>query len=1182
MNQPVSVKSSMRTALTAIIPLLLAAFPALCTQYAGSVRAADQFVPGAAVTARQGTQKITAYTDENGRYSMNLPGGDWEIQVEMFEFTSATERITVGLLPLRRDWTLEMPRATQRDTAKPSKPAPENTPTAATAARPNRPNFRNAGGRGRGGFPTGPQPQRPGFQTAAVRPTGQPTGQPGAATPETVESPASTTSALESAADDSDDSFLVNGSTSGGLAAASDDETRRQRQTGGGRGGPGAPGGLAAFADATGPAYSLGLPPGMGNPNSNDSLGLGGFGAAAINGGFGVGPAAGGAGFGDGGGGRGGGAAGRGGGGGGRGGAGGGRGGGRGGANNRRGPYNGQFASFGNKRRKQAPLTGSASLTARNSALNAAPFSLNGLPSQKPYSAQNNFTFTLGGPMVIPKILNWQKVNFNISYQGAINRNGSNLLGSVPTTAERAGDFSAAKSGSPALIFDPLSGAPFAGGIIPASRIDKAAAGLLSFFPAPTYQGLVQNYRLISTVPNSSQSIGIRLGAPLTTKDRLNFNIQYQTRDANSRTLFGFTDTSSGYGLSASAGWSHSFAPRLTNSANLTFSRNISKNAPFFAYSNNVAGALGITGTAQDPINFGPPSLSFTNFSGLSDGTASNSRNQTLNLTDSLTYVVRRKHNFTFGGLYRRLQQNSLNYQNSRGAFSFSGLLTSQLNANGQPVSGTGFDLADFLLGLPQSSSLRFGGANNYFRSWATSAFAQDDWRVKAGITVNLGIRYEYFAPYTELYGHLANLDLNPGFTAATVITAGQRGPYSGDLPGSLVRSRPNSWSPRIGVAYRPWPKKSLILRTGYSIFYSGSPYAQIATQLASQPPFAKTASLSTNLASPLTLENGFAASPSQTVTNTYAIDPNYRLAYAQTWNFTLQQTLPHALVVETEYIGTKGTNLAVNEQPNRAVAGSSLGTSTLQIANATGFTYLTSGANSSFSAGQVRLTRRFTRGLSATALYTFSKGLDDASSFNGTGGTLVQYLNDLRLERGPSSFDQRHKLQTTFVLSSPVGTHGFLRNGGWKTKALSGWTLNGTFSATTGTPLTAYVSGNLANTGGLASFGNSRAQATGLSVEGGSYFNLAAFTLPPTGQFGNAGRNTIPGLFQIAVNSSLNRAFRFGESRRQLQVRLNANNALNHVTITSIGTTVNSATYGLATGASGTRNVNILLRLSF
>src|SRR5207237_353827 len=113
--------------------------------------------------------------------------------------------------------------------------------------------------------------------------------------------------------------------------------------------------------------------------------------------------------------------------------------------------------------------------------------------------------------------------------------------------------------------------------------------------------------------------------------------------------------------------------------------------------------------------------------------------------------------------------------------------------------------------------------------------------------------------------------------------------------------------------------------------------------------------------------------------------------------------------------------------------------------------------------------------------------------------------------------------------------------------------------------------------TGGLAAFGNIRAQATGLPVDGGTYFNLAAFTAPPAGQFGDAGRDTIPGLFQVAVNSSLNRAFRFGESRRQLQLRISANNALNHVTITGIGTTVNSSTYGVPTAASATRNVTLL-----
>ena len=166
---------------------------------------------------------------------------------------------------------------------------------------------------------------------------------------------------------------------------------------------------------------------------------------------------------------------------------------------------------------------------------------------------------------------------------------------------------------------------------------------------------------------------------------------------------------------------------------------------------------LGITGTAQypfnqAPVNYGPPSLSFTNFGSLSDGSASVSRSQTTNVTDSITYVVRRQHNLTFGVGYRRLQQNSLSYANSRGSFTFSGLLTSQIDSNGQPVAGTGFDFADFLLGLPQSSSLR-GSANDYFRSWAANWYAQDDWRVRPGLSFNVGLRYEYFAPYTELYG---------------------------------------------------------------------------------------------------------------------------------------------------------------------------------------------------------------------------------------------------------------------------------------------------------------------------------------------------------------------------------------------------------------------------------------------
>jgi hypothetical protein len=296
----------------------------------------------------------------------------------------------------------------------------------------------------------------------------------------------------------------------------------------------------------------------------------------------------------------------------------------------------------------------------------------------------------------------------------------------------------------------------------------------------------------------------------------------------------------------------------------------------------------------------------------------------------------------------------------------------------------------------------------------------------------------------------------------------------------------------------------------------------------------------------------------------------------------TIQHTLPHGLVLDTEYIGTKGTHLGIMENPNRSI--SSIANGALQINNATSFSYQTQGANSHYNAAQVRITRRLSRSVSANSLYTFAKGIDDASSFNGTGGTVVQFLNNRALERGLSTFDVRHNLATGFQLSSPVGVRGLLRNGGWKTKLLRSWNMNGNFTATTGTPLTAHVSGNLANTGGLAGGGSLRAEATGLPIQvpGDAYFNTLAFTTPAPGQFGNAGRTTIPGLFRIAVNSSLNRSFRFAESRRTLTFSVNASNVLNHVTITSIGTTVNSASYGLPVAASATRGITLNSRFSF
>ncbi len=299
-----------------------------------------------------------------------------------------------------------------------------------------------------------------------------------------------------------------------------------------------------------------------------------------------------------------------------------------------------------------------------------------------------------------------------------------------------------------------------------------------------------------------------------------------------------------------------------------------------------------------------------------------------------------------------------------------------------------------------------------------------------------------------------------------------------------------------------------------------------------------------------------------------------------------MQENLPRNTIIELEYLGTKGTALDITRQPNRAAPGSPLtAAERLQIGNATGFTYETSQGSSIFHAGQVRLTRRLTRGVSTSALYTYSKSIDNASSFGGGGGVVAQNDQDLRLERGLSSFDQRHRLTVQYVLTSPVGgARGWLRSGRLSRKLLESWMLSGGFTATSGTPLTARVSGNLTNTGGTGAFGSGRAEASGVPINaaGYPYFNLLAFTTPPAGQYGDAGRDTIPGLFRTSLNASFGRAFRFGDSRRQLQLRLNANNAFNHVAITNIGTTVNSTTYGLPTAASATRTVSLTLRFNF
>jgi hypothetical protein len=1135
--------------------------PLWAVQQSGTVRSGGLAIPGATVMATQGEQKIVTTTDDAGQYTFNnLPAGAWTLQVDIFGFTAARREVTIDDKASTLDWTLELkplstpqptptpqPASTQQPTSniQNPKPAPPTSAPQPTRARSGRPSQAPAGTRQNSG----------GFQNLSLNDTAE-----GQAMAAAADGSRAADTGVPEAAGNANEAFLVNGSLSSGLDApgqqgpwdrfrGGDDPSR---MFGGGDRGPGGASGMPSIFGGD-PSASASPRGGRGGPGGGP--GGGGPGGGGFGGGD-RGPR--------------------------------GPGGDRGKERGSRGPTSN---SFGNRRGGgRGSLHGSIYMNEGNSAVDARPYSLTGQTVAKPSFAQTRFGASLGGGLNIPKIIRSPKTFLFLNYTGTRQKSAFSAVETVPTLLERSGDFSqSAVRGSPAAIFDPSIGAPFPNSLVPASRINPAANGLLSFIPLPNQPGAVQNFQFVSSYPQNTDNLSVRVSQTLTKKDRLSVSFNLQTRDQKNLQNFGFQDKMTGLGFSDSLSWTHNLTPHTVNNLTWTFSRNRNQTTPFFAFTSDVDAQLGIKGTSTAPINYGPPNLSFTNYGALTDASPVTSRSQTSSLGEGVALTAG-KHNVSVGGDFRRIQVNSLTDSNARGTFSFSGLSTSAFSANGQPIPNTGYDLTDFLLGSPQSSSVRFGSANTYFRGSVYDAYGMDDWRLRSNLTIILGLRYEYFTPYTEKYNKVTNLDIAPNLTGVAVVLPGQTGPYSGAFPDALINPEKNAFSPRVGLAWRPTSKGHLLVRAGYGMFYNGSIYNQFVSRLASQPPFASTSTLTNSLADPLTLQNGFPV-PNSTnlgtnyITNTYAVDRNYRMPYAQTWNFNISRQFPHSIILELGYLGTKGTRLDLQSIPNQAAPGSPLTAEQRRPdPNAVGFTFEQSNGDSIYHAAQVRVTRRFQRGIGVYALYTFAKSIDDASTIGGGGATVAQNAYDFSAERGLSSFDRRHTLSLNYEIASPVGKNTPIPANGLAGKLLSDWTLSGSVTAQSGAPFTARVQGNQSNAGGTGSVGSGRAEATGAPINGGQglFFDLGAFTVPVPGTLGNAGRNTIEGPGLFSLNLSLARSFTLKNERRRIEARVDATNFTNHPSVISINTIVNGSSYGLPIAMQGMRTLSATVRFRF
>jgi hypothetical protein len=800
--------------------------------------------------------------------------------------------------------------------------------------------------------------------------------------------------------------------------------------------------------------------------------------------------------------------------------------------------------AFGNSRTGIKSLyTGGLGLILNSSALDARPFSLSGLNTPKSAFTQVTGVATFGGPINIPHLMP-RGPNFFAVYQWTRNSTAIIQTGLVPTVDQRGGDL-------PTGVIDPIS---------------PQALALLTLYPLPNVAGSsLYNYQIPALNNSHQDALQTRLDKTIGRRDQVYGVFAFQSTRADATSLFGFVDTTDTLGINSNISWEHRFNHGLYLNSEYRFSRLRTQVTPFFEDRTNVSGGAGIGGNDQDPADWGPPTLVFSSgIASLTDAQSSFDRNRTDAVSESLDWY-RGRHNFTLGGDFRREEFNYLSQQNPRGTFTFTGAASN--------VS----DFADFLTGVPDTNSIAYGNADKYLRESVYDAYGRDDWRIRPELTLNVGVRWEYGAPITELKGRLVNLDIAPDFSAAApVLGSDPVGSLTGEhYPSSLVRPDRSIIEPRLALSWRPIPGSSLVVRAGYGVYEDTSVYQATALQMAQQEPLSTSLSVQTSAACPETLASGF--NPCSSITSdTFAINPNFRVGSAQIWQVAIQRDLPGALQLTATYSGVKGSHGVQEYLPNTYPLGATTPCSLCPV----GFVYQNSSGDSTREAGSLQLRRRLRSGFTASLLYTFSKSIDDDSALGGQGPvapgttpqaavtpTIAQNWLDLQGEKGLSTFDQRHLLNAQIQYTSGMGIGGGTLLNGWRGVLLKEWTVSSQISAGTGLPETPIYLTAVTGTGFTGSIRPDRTTTPIYEDSSGRHLNPLAYTAPQAGQWGDAGRDSITGPGQFTLNASLARTFRIAK-KYNLDARVDATNLLNHVVFTAWNTTLNPATSAVSTPA--------------
>jgi hypothetical protein len=827
---------------------------------------------------------------------------------------------------------------------------------------------------------------------------------------------------------------------------------------------------------------------------------------------------------------------------------------------------------------------------------------------------QNQFGAAAGGPIIKDKTFIFG------FYEGFRNRQGETTLTTVPSLKQRTGDFSElcpegfthGFCNNPAnQLFNIFANAPYPNNQVPQGQINPVSQNLLGFFPLPNAG--TNLFSTTQTLSNNTDQFGIKVDHYLDPRDTLNFYYmfnqlsQVDPLSPGGASVPGFPVGEDQRAQDFVAQETRTFSPTVIGVGRFSFLRN---KFLFGEHENHqLPSDLGFKYTPSLDVAAGPPFVQVNGYTTVGDP-ITGPRNTYENVYDfsaSLSWV-RGKHELKFGGGYQRQEINVLQGIATNGFFVFAPF----------PVTDA---FASFLTGQPVVFLQGIGDFSRGIRGNNGYAYVQDTYKMASHFTINAGLRYELPEPYTEI--HQRQSLFEPGKKSKVLPNAPVGLLYPGDsgVPARLIPTDMKAFAPRFGVAWDPNGQGKSLVTAAYGIFYEPYYTGQGGPLQApiSAPPYLGTPQVSLpNFADPF---NGKPPAPgtfSTPLTN-LTLSPSLTLPYTQDWDLNFQHSFGPDLLFEMGYVGTKGTRLPRFIEANPAVFvpgyvdGQPISNSSnadqrrlysgCTLADSPGSCQFSSTgeiagiANSAYNALEVSMRKRFSHGLSFLASYTWSKTIDDVSSFNITGSAskpvagendLAQDPFNLGAERGLSLFDARNRFVGSYVWALPFWN----QSQNWYQWVLGGWQLDGIATLMSGTPFTVFDSNDVSAQGTapeITGFSAQRPNLIGNPNSGprsvGTWLNASAFQrldlTANAGQFGTEGRNVNVGPSYADWDFAALKNFKVTEST-QLQFRAELFDILNRTNFRLPDSDISSPTFNHILAAEAPRQVQFALKFIF